>query len=176
VLLYCWSAYATEAPHALYFVAMNYSVHTIMYFYYALMAAHIKPFWIPPEIVTAAQIAQMIVGVVVQLAALRERFLRSPDCVLADATNITFGCLMYAMYLALFIKFALDRYLFQKFPRGKLLQIVSGHEKSASVRTAFPIFFFFVDCLDWIIRKYKSTRDTTSKIITKVTSVSKLDA
>ena len=35
VLLYCWHSYATEAPQALYFVAMNYSVHAIMYGYLA---------------------------------------------------------------------------------------------------------------------------------------------
>ena len=27
VLLYCWHSYATEAPHALYFVAMNFCCH-----------------------------------------------------------------------------------------------------------------------------------------------------
>mmetsp|Transcript_66208 Transcript_66208/g.149471 ORF Transcript_66208/g.149471 Transcript_66208/m.149471 type:complete len:218 (-) Transcript_66208:561-1214(-) len=30
VLLYCWHSYATEASQALYFVAMNFSVHAIM--------------------------------------------------------------------------------------------------------------------------------------------------
>jgi elongation of very long chain fatty acids protein 6 len=30
VLLYCWHSYATEASQALYFVAMNYSVHAVM--------------------------------------------------------------------------------------------------------------------------------------------------
>ena len=47
VLLYCWHSYATEAPQALYFVAMNYSVHGIMYGYYCLMALKMKPKWIP---------------------------------------------------------------------------------------------------------------------------------
>ena len=42
VLLYCWHAFATEAPQALYFVAMNYSVHAIMYAYYACSAAKVK--------------------------------------------------------------------------------------------------------------------------------------
>jgi elongation of very long chain fatty acids protein 6 len=31
VLLYCWHSYSTEASQALYFVAMNYSVHAVMY-------------------------------------------------------------------------------------------------------------------------------------------------
>ena len=31
VLLFCWHSYATESSTGLYFVAMNYSVHAIMY-------------------------------------------------------------------------------------------------------------------------------------------------
>ena len=38
VLLYCWHSYATLAPQELYFVVMNYTVHTAMYGYYRLMA------------------------------------------------------------------------------------------------------------------------------------------
>jgi len=34
VLAFCWNSYITEAGAGLYFVAMNYSVHSIMYFYY----------------------------------------------------------------------------------------------------------------------------------------------
>merc|ERR1711871_948387 len=65
VLLYCWHSYATEAPQALYFVAMNYSVHAIMYCYYACTALRLK-FPLPPWTITMAQISQMVVGVVVQ--------------------------------------------------------------------------------------------------------------
>jgi len=32
VLLYCWHSYATRASPGLYFVAMNYGVHALMYF------------------------------------------------------------------------------------------------------------------------------------------------
>ncbi|KAH8070212.1 very-long-chain 3-ketoacyl-CoA synthase [Aureococcus anophagefferens] len=62
VLLYCWHSYATEAPHALYFVAMNYAVHSLMYAYYGLMAVDAKPAWFLPEVVTGAQISQMVAG------------------------------------------------------------------------------------------------------------------
>ena len=58
VLLYCYNSYATEAPQALYFMAMNY----------CLMALKI-PSGISPVLITAAQISQIAVGVAVQLAA-----------------------------------------------------------------------------------------------------------
>jgi hypothetical protein len=39
VLLYCWDAVMWNAPAGIFFVSMNYFVHTIMYFYYYLMSA-----------------------------------------------------------------------------------------------------------------------------------------
>ena len=62
VLLYCWHSYATEAPQALYFIAMNYAVHAVMYGYYMLMALALKPAWLPPVVVTLLQLAQMVVA------------------------------------------------------------------------------------------------------------------
>merc|ERR1719271_634156 len=70
VLLYCFHAYKTEAPQALYFVAMNYSVHAVMYGYYCLMALRIMPKWFSAGLITLAQISQMIIGVAVQVAAM----------------------------------------------------------------------------------------------------------
>ena len=45
VLLFCWHSYAFESPAGLFFVAMNYSVHFVMYLYFFLMCEHIKPKW-----------------------------------------------------------------------------------------------------------------------------------
>ena len=113
VLLYCWHSYATEAPQALYFVAMNYSVHAIMYGYYCLMALKMKPKWLPPVIITVAQISQMIVGVAVQLAA-SYRYLTegsgAPGTGMVNGSNVLWGGLMYGSYFALFTKFAVERY------------------------------------------------------------------
>lgn len=109
VLLYCWHSYATEAPQALYFVAMNYSVHAIMYGYYCLMALKIKP-PIPPVVITAAQISQMVVGVIVQVAA-SIKYLRGAESCDLNGWNVFWGGLMYASYLFLFSKFAVERYL-----------------------------------------------------------------
>lgn len=43
VLLYCWHAYTWEMPTGLYFAAMNYTVHAVMYFYYFLSGVLKKP-------------------------------------------------------------------------------------------------------------------------------------
>ena len=97
-----------EASQALYFVAMNYSVHAIMYGYYCLMALKV-PSGIPPVLITAAQISQMVVGVAVQGFASYKYLQEEPDCHVNGA-NIFWGGLMYASYFALFTKFAVDRY------------------------------------------------------------------
>ena len=70
VLLYCWHSYATEAPQALYFIAMNYSVHAIMYMYYFLMMiakpdSGLKKFLKSiAGMITAMQLSQMVVGII----------------------------------------------------------------------------------------------------------------
>ena len=132
VLLYCWHSYAAEAPHALYFVAMNYGVHSIMYTYYALMALHLKPSWFAPEVVTAAQILQVIVGVSVQVAAMRS------NCGV-DRNNLIAGGVMYFTYLLLFVKFAVDRFVTKRFRRSEVVAAVAGQAPSQDpLAEAFP--------------------------------------
>ncbi len=111
VLLYCWHSYAVEAPQALYFIAMNYSVHAIMYGYYALSAMKIKPAWLPPAMITSSQIMQMVVGLFVQCNASYQYLYQPTESCPLNGTNIFWGGLMYASYLKLFCDFALKRYI-----------------------------------------------------------------
>ncbi len=41
-LLYCWWGWASQTPTGRTFAGMNLFVHSIMYSYYAIMAAHIR--------------------------------------------------------------------------------------------------------------------------------------
>jgi hypothetical protein len=45
VLSFTWAAYAARHP-GVYFIAMNYTVHAIMYSYFFLMAINAKPKWL----------------------------------------------------------------------------------------------------------------------------------
>jgi elongation of very long chain fatty acids protein 6 len=109
VLLYCWHSYSTEASQALYFVTMNYTVHSIMYGYYCLMILKMKPVWLNPAFITMCQISQMIVGIFIQLSSL---YLYYSDgrCSGLNKNNMIWGGLMYLSYFGLFTKFAIDRY------------------------------------------------------------------
>ena len=110
VLLYCWHSFATGAPQALYFVAMNYSVHTVMYGYYCLMCLKMKPKWLPPIIITFAQISQMIVGTTIQLLSSYYYIYPNNISCNLNGNNIFWGALMYASYFGLFTNFAIKRY------------------------------------------------------------------
>ena len=110
VLLYCWHSYATEASQALYFVCMNYSVHSIMYGYYCLMILNIKPKWFNPMFITICQILQMLVGTVIQFISLY-KYIYDSSCKGLNKENIIWGGLMYISYFVLFTNFAICRYI-----------------------------------------------------------------
>jgi elongation of very long chain fatty acids protein 6 len=106
VLLYCWHSYVTSSPTGVFFCGMNYGVHSIMYFYYFLMAIKIKPPW--AMLITTLQISQMIVGVI--LTALGFIYVgSSPNCWISAENNRAAFC-MYGSYLALFLQFFVARY------------------------------------------------------------------
>lgn len=116
VLLYCWHSYVTTSPPGIFFVVMNYGVHAIMYFYYCLMACHYKPKWLPPMVITAAQISQMIVGVCVTLVGAYISMQNQESCHLRHENN-TAAFIMYGSYLFLFAQFFVGRYLRVNNPR-----------------------------------------------------------
>lgn len=111
VLLYCWHAFATEAGSGLYFVAMNYSVHAIMYGYYCLMALKVVPKWFPSYLITIAQIAQMFVGTFICMASWY--YVMKGHTCSNSKSNLVAGGLMYGSYLYLFVHFALQRFVFK---------------------------------------------------------------
>lgn len=108
VLMFCWHSYVTVSPIGLYFCAMNYSVHFIMYGYYFLMAARILPKWFPAGVITAAQIGQMVVGVMITVAS--GMYYSSGRTCSVKFENLVAGGVMYASYFALFVHFAVGRY------------------------------------------------------------------
>ena len=61
VLLYCWHAYHNRIGPGLWFASANYTVHSVMYTYYFLMAAGLHKLARPcAPIITTMQILQMM--------------------------------------------------------------------------------------------------------------------
>jgi len=130
VLLFCWNAYATEAGSGLYFVAMNYTVHALMYGYYCLQALHIK-FPLPVVLITVAQIAQMLVGTAVCISVWFFKFYgTSGSNCHSEMSNLYAGAVMYGSYLYLFVSFFISRYMKPK--KAKVLEeVATSHDVNA---------------------------------------------
>mmetsp|Transcript_23999 Transcript_23999/g.31006 ORF Transcript_23999/g.31006 Transcript_23999/m.31006 type:complete len:494 (-) Transcript_23999:279-1760(-) len=62
VLVYSWNAYTRDSGVSVFFIMMNYSVHTLMYFYYFLQSFLDEISWLPGWLLTASQICQMFLG------------------------------------------------------------------------------------------------------------------
>ena len=107
VLLYCWHAYSTECGAGLFFVSMNYLVHSVMYTYFAFSTLRLVPKWFPVFIITGMQIAQMFVGMFICGVSWYYKLTR--PCA-NNFTNLQLGGLMYLSYLGLFVQFAWSKY------------------------------------------------------------------
>jgi len=136
VLLFCWFSYAERASVGLSFCAMNYTVHAVMYTYYALQnknslatsrakritdeAARERAMRGPKRmaktlrtvapVITVMQISQMVVGVWVMYAAYP--YLNEPTVKCHTTRSIWFwGTIMYMSYFVLFVLFAIEKYI-----------------------------------------------------------------
>ena len=101
VLSYCWFAYSRLSSSGLFFASMNYGVHSLMYLYYALQAAGLRPRW--GAVVTRVQIAQMIAGCAIVGTSAWLQLARGRAC--EDPTVLTAAAAIYASYLTLFVQF-----------------------------------------------------------------------
>lgn len=103
VLLYTWQAYATQASSGLWFVAMNFSVHSIMYLYYALKAVGMWPRFIPSFLITLLQLAQMVGGIAICMLTYKYQTVDKLPCA-TSAVSFQSGVVMYASYFVLFLQ------------------------------------------------------------------------
>jgi len=126
VLLYCQHAWAFLIGGGIWFAAMNYSVHSIMYMYYFLTnLGYYKMLKPIAPLITMVQILQMVGGLYVltmiaieQTQAVpqaneswKEAALRTCN---VDPANWKMGLLMYFSYFILFCTLFFDKYLAAK--------------------------------------------------------------
>jgi len=112
VLLYCWHSYSVRIATGLWFAAMNYSVHSVMYGYFAIVATKYRKYVTPFAIfITLAQLAQMLVGMFVTVKAVLYQD-GGHECHV-NKTNSVLGLTMYFSYFVLFGKLFIDNYVTQ---------------------------------------------------------------
>ncbi|PWU90257.1 putative fatty acid elongase [Trypanosoma cruzi] len=101
VLLFSWHTYCVGSSGYIWVAAMNYSVHSIMYLYFAIAEMgykHVVRPWAP--YITILQILQMVMGCFVTLYAMQESH-NGRGCGMTWS-NMRIQLLMYASYLYLF--------------------------------------------------------------------------
>lgn len=109
VLIYCWYSVKDITASGRWFVVMNFTIHAVMYSYYACRALRYQ---IPKYIsilITCGQISQMVVGIYINTVAYTQK--KSGNTCHVSYENITFSFLMYASYFLLFCKFFYTAYV-----------------------------------------------------------------
>jgi hypothetical protein len=138
VLLFCWMSYVTESSSGIYFAAMNYTVHAVMYFYFFLQAIKKMPKWFPPILITFMQISQMIIGTFIVGITIYyfNKGTTTYDLGNGESTkcnnhynNMVSGFIMYGSYLYLFVEFAVKRFIFG-IKDGGYAKPVKGEKKT----------------------------------------------
>merc|ERR1712084_83031 len=115
VLLYCWHSYATQIATGAWFACMNYSVHSVMYGYFAVMGTQYRKAVSRYALyITLLQLLQMLVGMFVTMRAVM--YQAAGDECHVNKTNSVLGLTMYASYFVLFFKLFVDNYYLR--PRG----------------------------------------------------------
>jgi hypothetical protein len=127
VLLYCWHAFHHRIATGLWFAAMNYSVHSVMYLYYFLAGfgmRHIASLF--AQYITTIQLLQMFLGAYVTASATLA-YGRGEKCAV-DPANSKLGLGMYLSYFWLFGLLFYDKYFRPKrqAPTKKIVGSVSS--------------------------------------------------
>ncbi|CAD5218241.1 unnamed protein product [Bursaphelenchus okinawaensis] len=103
-------------------LALNLFVHTVMYFYFAVRALHIKtPRWVA-KFITTIQIIQFVISCYIfsHLVYIKA-FDTIPSCQ-ASWNVLGLGGLMYLSYLYLFAQFFYNAYIAKKAPKTKKVE------------------------------------------------------
>lgn len=112
VLLYCWHSFSHRIGPGLWFAAMNYSVHSVMYLYYFLAIGGYKTLARPiAPYITTVQLLQMVVGMAVSVKAAIEFGKGGKEQCYTDAANVKLGLAMYFSYFLLFAVLYYNNYL-----------------------------------------------------------------
>lgn len=109
VMWYCWYCYNDKIAYARVFVITNFTVHSLMYSYYAFRAMRFQFPKFVSMVITFLQLAQMVWGLVIVVLAYMA-YSSGRQC-LTHYRNITFALLLYLSYFILFAHFFYKAYI-----------------------------------------------------------------
>lgn len=103
VLWFAWYSYVEFTSTCRWFMVMNYSVHALMYSYYAVKALKIPVPKVLAMVITSLQLLQMVFGCGVNILAYQYKK-NGRACAVSD-NNLYWSFLMYTSYFSLFARF-----------------------------------------------------------------------
>jgi len=130
VLLYCWHALANWTASGIWYAAMNFTVHAIMYGYYFFQILGFKAVSVVAPLITFVQLLQMVAGMTIMYLTAKNRWSGEPWAsagVLGAANESKSMCSIHpsnykmglAMYTSYFFLFAVLFYNLYLDPKGK---------------------------------------------------------
>uniref|UniRef100_A0A0N4ZHF9 Elongation of very long chain fatty acids protein n=1 Tax=Parastrongyloides trichosuri TaxID=131310 RepID=A0A0N4ZHF9_PARTI len=114
VLIYSWNSAVEVTAAGRWFIFMNFTVHSIMYSYYAFASVGIRFPKIISMIVTILQTSQMLIGVTISCIVY---YLRSKNIMIPcqqSYENLTLCFSIYLSFAILFMNFFIKNYLSRK--------------------------------------------------------------
>ena len=131
VFIYCWFSYAFPISTGIWFGIVNYSVHAIMYAYYAIKASgRHPPRWIA-RCITTIQLSQMFAGLFLNYVAAKTLYYNK-TCAMSPFT-IGLSIFFYVSYAILFGNFYYWTYIHvrpKKVEDGSKMQVKDLHAKT----------------------------------------------
>ena len=112
-MIYTWYSVRDSVAYGRWFIAMNYTVHAIMYSYYAFRAMRYR---IPKSVsiaITSLQLLQMVFGIFVNLVAAYQLNYGDTHCNV-PRKNIYFSFLLYFSFFLLFANYFRTNYLMRE--------------------------------------------------------------
>lgn len=137
-MIYTWYSFRDLVAYGRWFIAMNYSIHSIMYTYYVFRAFR---FNIPKRVaitITSLQLLQMVVGIFVNIVGAFQLYTgRGSDCRVTPQ-NIYFSFILYLSFFLLFFHYFRNAYL--KKPAGKSVTGTGGDDdRAGGVKKTKPV-------------------------------------
>ena len=140
VICFAWAAWAYETPAALWYGAMNYSVHAIMYTYFALTSVQgcrESVLRFAPAI-TSLQISQFAFGTVVNGFAAVSYLSPGVGCAIQPVI-LQLAAVLYVAYGSLFVQLFVQRYCRSKAKSGApVYNMADAGHRNGTVTGADP--------------------------------------
>lgn len=121
VFIYCWYSYAYPISTGIWFGTVNFTVHGIMYMYYAVTASGRRPPRWVAKIITTIQLSQMFAGIFINYIGITS-LLSGKTCG-TSWFDVAISVFFYVSYAILFANFFYWAYIHPKPKKSEAMKV-----------------------------------------------------